>query len=96
MTNRVLLPTIVGKGAGSYLIATDKQGNALYEYRNYRMGGRSYAMRERTTGQIHSWGNGENGYRKPPAGGRWKRTHDVDYERKAHVRNCGNKVEVTL
>lgn len=61
---------------GYYLVATDKDDNGLYAYRNWRMGGRSYKVRL-VSGVVKQWGDyavgsGRARPNPPPAGGRWK------------------------
>ena len=61
-----------------HLVATDRDGNALYGYRNWRMGGRSFKLRT-PEGIVRSWDDwtarGKTVARKAPAG-RWSWNED--------------------
>jgi hypothetical protein len=55
-----------------FLVATGREGDALYEWRNRRMGGRDYKI-VNPDGSVRS-GTTERGGRiapKPPTAGRW-------------------------
>ena len=57
------------KGIGDYhLIAVAKDGAALYESRNWRMGGRTWRVRLADGTER----NATSGRPKPPGGGRWQ------------------------
>jgi len=48
-----------------YLIGTDKAGTGLYEYRNWRMGGRSYATLSPAGALTRNHAAKPLGFRKP-------------------------------
>jgi len=57
-----------------HLVATDTAGNALYGWRNWRVGGRHFKVRL-TDGTERDWDAwtkaGQTKPAAPPAGGRW-------------------------
>ena len=65
---------------GYYLVALDRDGNALYGWRNWRVGGKKFALR-RQDGSVCDWTDnppypGKTRPKKAPTG-RWKWDQDM-------------------